>query len=178
MIISQIIMANYAFISFIYFFFFCLLITNGNEINQLYLSVQHDVAFEPIISDYMIQNSIFIEKILCPSMCLTIIGCQLVMYNSIESSCTIFNSTSGQFNTLPGSTTYVVTDIMATTTTTTTTTVPTTTTTTTTTTTEAGIGRIKSFKNIVQIIFITLYRQNGINRYSFHDDKMTFFLFF
>jgi len=119
-------MANYASILLIHLFF-CFLLANGNEINQLYMSVQHDVVFKPIVSDYMIQTSTFIDKILCPSMCLTILGCQLVMYNSIDSSCTIYNSTNGQFNTVTGYITYIAADAMMTTTTITTT------------TTEAGI---------------------------------------
>lgn len=118
-------MANHVSILLIHFFL-CFLLANGNEINEAYMSVQHDVSFEPIISDYTIQKAISRNKILCPAMCLTILGCQLVMYSSIDSSCTIFNSTQGMFNTLNGHIIYIVAD-----------------TTTTTTTTEAGISFVK-----------------------------------
>lgn len=68
-------------------------------------------------------------------MCLSILGCQLVMYNSTDSSsCTIYNSTNGISNSLDGHIIYMVMDTMTTISTTT----EAITTTTITTTTEVG----------------------------------------
>jgi len=96
--------------AFLINFFVSFSLTNGNEINQLYMSVQRDVSFEPIINDYMVEKFTFINKLECPAMCLSVLDCQLVMYNSIDSSCTIYNSTNEVFNLLDGHIVYMVSD--------------------------------------------------------------------
>lgn len=141
-------MARYTLTFLIYFFFIYFSHATDNGINQLYMSVQHDVLFEPISNDYILQKFIFMNRIECPIMCLRILGCQLVMYNSTGNGCTIYNSTIGVLNSLDGYVIYTVKNTMVTTTTTEGTTTITTTTakgiTTTTTrvgTSSSGIGK-------------------------------------
>ncbi len=88
-------------------FIVCISLANNNDINQLYMSVQNNISFKPSSPDYAIGQFTFVKAILCPTMCLHIVGCQLVMYNSIDGSCMIYNSTDGILKSSNGYTIYI-----------------------------------------------------------------------
>jgi hypothetical protein len=76
-------------------FIVCISLANNNGINQLYMSIQNNISFKPSSPDYAIGQFAFVKATLCPTMCLYVVGCQLVMYDSIDGNCTIYNSTDG-----------------------------------------------------------------------------------
>jgi hypothetical protein len=95
----------------IFFAFVCFSLANDSGTNQLYMYIQRDTSFEPILSEYMIENFTFTNKNRCPMMCLRILGCKLVMYNTADGTCVIYNSTDGVLHSSYGYMIYTVAGI-------------------------------------------------------------------